>query len=357
MTVEIRGVTGSPDSADRLLVVYTGGTIGMSARADGALVPQDIGVLAAAVRPLDDLAFGVTIAAFDPPVDSASIRASHWIEIADAIVELAGDHRGVVVLHGTDTMAYTASALSFLLGGVDRPIVLTGSQRPLVERRSDAERNLVTAGAFAMLQDDLGGMAVPEVTIAFGDHLLRGNRSTKVHASSFAGFDSPNLAPLGRSGVALTVDRAAVRAASAGPVRRVGGLCSEVASLRLHPALDQATFDAVIRRPGLRGIVLEAYGAGNGPTDGWFLDGVRRARDSGVVVLVTTQCSGGAVHAGQYATGAALFEAGAVSAVDMTFEAALSKLMVLLDGRTDDEVIALLPQDLAGELTAPHDAA
>ncbi len=351
MTIAIRGVTGSADSPDQLLVIYTGGTIGMAARPDGALVPQDVSALASAVRPFDDVPFGITVAVVDPPVDSASIRASHWIEIADAIVELARSHRGAVVLHGTDTMAYTASALSFLLGGVDRPIVLSGSQRPLLQRRSDADRNLVTAGAFAMLRDEAGLCAVPEVSVAFNDVLLRGNRSTKVHTSSFAGFDSPNLAPLGRAGVALSVDRTLVREPADGPLRRVGGLCTEVASLRLHPALDKATFDAVVNQTGLRGLVLEAYGAGNGPTDAWFTDGVRRARDAGVVVLVTTQCGGGAVHAGQYATGAALFDAGAVSGADMTFEAALTKLMVVLDGRSADDAIELLKQDLAGELT------
>ena len=352
MTVEIRIVMGTADSADRLLVIYTGGTIGMAARPDGALVAQDISLLASAVRPLDDVSFGITIAQVDPAVDSASIRALHWIEIADAIVDLAGSHRGIVVLHGTDTMAYTASALSFLLTGVDRPIVLTGSQRPLIERRSDADRNLVTAGAFALLRDGSGMSAVPEVSLAFDDTLFRGNRSTKVHTSSFAGFASPNLAPLGRAGVALSVDHTLVRAPVDGPLRRVGGLCNDVASLRLHPALDAATFDAVVNRAGLRGLVLEAYGAGNGPTDAWFNDGVRRARDAGVVVLVTTQCGGGAVHPGQYATGAALFDAGAVSGADMTFEAALTKLMVVLDGRSADDAIELLQQDLAGELTA-----
>jgi len=351
MTFEVRGVAGAKGADDQVLVLYTGGTIGMAARADGALVPQDVRHLAENLRPLDDLSFGITLAAFTPAVDSSAIRPSQWIDIADAIVDLAADHCGIVVLHGTDTMAYTASALSFLLEGVDRPIVVTGSQRPLAERRSDAERNLSTAGAFAVLRNSSGAPAVPEVTIAFDDLLLRGNRARKVHASSFAGFASPNLAPLGRAGVALSVDASLVRAPASGPLRRTGGLSPDVAALKLHPALDQATLDAVLSRPGLRGLVLEAYGAGNGPTDDWFLGAITRASDAGIVVLVTTQCDAGAVHVGQYATGAALFETGAVPGGDMTFEAALTKLMVLLDRCSPAETSRLLQQDLAGELT------
>ena len=351
MTVEVRGRAGATDATDQLLVLYTGGTIGMAAGPDGALVPQDVSALAGSLHLLDDLPVGITIAAFDPPIDSAAIRPQRWLEIADAIVDLAGDHRAIVVLHGTDTMAYTASALSFLLEGVDRPIVVTGSQRPLVERRSDAERNLTAAAAFALLRDAGGAPAVPEVTVAFNDVLLRGNRASKVHASSFSGFASPNLPALGHSGVALTYEPQLVRRAGVGGLRRSGGLCTDVATLRLHPALDQATFEAVVLRPGLRGVVIEAYGAGNGPTEDWFLDGLRRASDSGVVALVTTQCHAGAVHAGQYATGAALFDTGAVPGADLTFEAALAKLMVVLDGRSYDETVELLQRDLAGELT------
>jgi L-asparaginase len=351
MTVEIRGVGGAIGADDRVLVLYTGGTIGMAARSDGALVPQDVATLATHLRPLDDLSFGITVAAFSPAMDSAAIRPQQWIDIADAIVELASDHFGIVVLHGTDTMAYTASALSFLLEGVDRPIVITGSQRPLAERRSDAERNLGAAGAFATLRDAAGGPAVPEVSIAFNDLLLRGNRSRKVHASSFAGFGSPNLAPLARAGVGLTVEEQLIRASEPGPMRRASGLCTDVAALRLHPALDQATLEAVLSRPGLRGLVLEAYGAGNGPTEEWFLGAIRRASDDGIVVLVTTQCDAGGVHVGQYATGAALFGTGAVPGGDMTFEAALTKLMALLDRNSTEETAVLLQQDLAGELT------
>ena len=351
MTVTVHGVSGNADAADRLLVLYTGGTIGMAAGADGALVPQGLGELAASMGSVVDLQIGVTVAAFDPPVDSAAIRPNQWIEIADTIIELAHDHMGVVVLHGTDTMAYTASALSFLLEGIDRPIIVTGSQRPLIERRSDAERNLITAGAFATLRTEAGEPAVTEVGLVFNDQLLRGNRSSKVHASSFEGFASPNLAPLGRAGVDIELTPPAMRAPGSGGLRRTGGLCTDVAALRLHPALDQPLLDAVLARPGLRGLVLEAYGAGNGPTEPWFLDSLRRASESGVVVLVTTQCRAGAVRVGQYATGAALFDTGAVSGGDMTFEAALTKLMTLLDRREHDEVTALLQRDLAGELT------
>lgn len=351
--VAVHGTVGPSDAEQRLLLLYTGGTIGMTTRADGALVPQDFGRLAAHLRDPDELPVGVTVAAFDDPIDSSAIRPGRWLDIADAVVDLAGDHTGVVVLHGTDTMAYTASALAFLLDGVDRPVVLTGSQRPLGERRSDADRNLYTAGAFAALQDAVGAPVVPEVTVAFGDVLLRGCRSRKVSADRFSGFASPDLPPLAHAGVSLEVTASLVRPPGTGGLRRAGSLCADVAAIKLHPALDEHTLTAVLTRPGLRGVVVEAYGAGNGPSESWFLRALEAATASGIVVLVTTQCDSGAVRAGQYATGAALFETGAVAGADLTFEAALTKLMALLDRHPADEVRRLLPVDLVGELTPP----
>lgn len=256
-----------------------------------------------------------------------------------------------MVLHGTDTMAYTASALSFLLEGIDIPIVLTGAQRPITSVRSDGRENLVTALEVASAKLT-GAPLVPEVTIFFNDVLLRGNRAVKVHASSYRGFASPNLAPLATAGVSLDFATELLRTPEPGPIRRAGGMCTDVAAILLHPALDETALVSTLSRKGLRGVVLQAYGAGNGPSEPWFLRELERASDNGITVVVTTQCLAGAVRPGLYASGAALLSSGAISGGDMTFEAALTKLMFALDRHQDPtDVRRLMQQDLRGELT------
>jgi len=220
----------------------------------------------------------------------------------------------------------------------------------VTELRSDGRENLVTALAIASLHL-CGAPRVPEVTIFFNDVLLRGNRSVKVHADSYRGFESPNFPPLATAGVSVTFAPELMRPPGSGPLRRTGGVSDAVAALRLYPGLDPSLLRAVLARPGLRGLVLEAFGAGNGPTEPWFLDPLRRAADEGVVIVLISQCRAGGVTGGLYATGSALLDVGAIPGGDMTFEAALTKLMVLVDGRPPDEVRRLMQQDLAGELT------
>ncbi len=346
--VEVLGRIG-PEGPSAF-VLYTGGTFGMGRGEDGSLAPLDLRELGVHLPFLRRLPLALTVATFPDPIDSSAMRPGDWLDIADAIVAHAPGHAGVVVLHGTDTMAYTASALSFLLEGIDIPIVLTGAQRPVTELRSDGRENLVTALAIASMH--LRGAAlVPEVTIFFSDVLLRGNRAVKVHADSYRGFASPNLPPLATAGVSIDFESSLIRAPASGPIRRNGGVSDAVTGLRLHPGIDRFVLDAVLARPGLRGLVLEAYGAGNGPSDSWFLDPLRSAVDSGVTVVVTTQCRAGGVVGGLYATGSALFATGVVSGGDMTFEAALTKLMVLTDRHAPDEVRRLMQEDLVGELS------
>ena len=348
--VEVLGHIG-PDDGPGLLLLYTGGTIGMGPGPDGALVPLDLRELGVHLPFIHRLPIGLTVATLAHPIDSAAMGTSDWIAIADAIVHHAPGHAGVVVLHGTDTMSYTASALSFLLDDIDIPIVLTGAQRPVTELRSDGRENLVTAMAIAA--GHLRGAAlVPEVTIFFDDVLLRGNRTIKVHADSYRGFASPNYPPLATAGVTIDIDTTLVRRPGSGPIRRRGGVSDDVSALRLHPGMTAPAVRAVFDRPDVRGVVLEAYGAGNGPTDAWFLGPVRSAVDRGVTVVVTTQCRAGSVIGGLYATGAALLAAGAIPGGDMTFEAALTKLMVLVDRHEPDDVRQLMQHDLAGELDA-----
>ena len=348
--VDVLGRIGPDGPA--LLLLYTGGTIGMGPGPDGALVPLDLRDLAVHLPFVHQLPLGLTVATFADPIDSSAMGTAEWLSVADAIVRHAPGHAGVVVLHGTDTMAYTASALSFLLEGIDIPIVLTGAQRPVTELRSDGRENLVTAMAIAA-GHLRGAPLVPEVAIFFDDVLLRGNRTVKVHADSYRGFASPNHPPLGTAGVTIEIDASLVRPPGTGPIRRRGGISDAVAVLRLHPGLDAHTIGAVLDRPALRGVVLEAYGAGNGPTDSWFLDPLRDAVDRGVAVVVTTQCRAGGVTSGRYATGSALMSTGAISGADMTLEAALTKLMVLADRHGPDDVRRLMQEDMVGELHAP----
>ena len=346
--IEVLGRIG-PDGPG-LLVLYTGGTIGMGPGPDGSLVPLDLRELGIHLPFVFRLPIGLTVATLANPIDSSAMRASDWLAIADGIVEHAPGHAGVVVLHGTDTMAYTASALSFLLEGIDTPIVLTGAQRPVTELRSDGRENLVTAMAIAA-GHLRGAPLVPEVTIFFNDVLLRGNGTVKVHADSYRGFESPNFPPLATAGVDIEIDSKLVRSPRTGPIQRPGGVSDAVTALRLHPGLTEHVVRAVLDQPGLRGVVVEAYGAGNGPSEEWFLSPIRSAVDQGVTVVVTTQCRAGSVIGSLYATGSALQATGAITGGDMTFEAALTKLMVLIDRHEPDEVRRLMQDDLAGELT------
>jgi L-asparaginase len=349
-TVDLLGRIG-PEGPG-VLLLYTGGTIGMAPGPDGALVQVDLRELGEHMPFVHRLPIGLSVASFRDPIDSSVMTPGDWIDIADAVVELAPGHVGVVVLHGTDTMAYTSSALSFLLEGIEVPIVITGAQRPVTELRSDGRENLVASLAIAAGHHLHEAPLVPEVTIFFDEVLLRGNRAVKVHADSYRGFDSPNLPPLATAGTVIAFNEPLVRPAGAGPLRRVRGASREVASLRLHPGIDEHAVRAVVDRPGLRGVVLEAYGAGNGPTDAWFLDPLRTASERGVVVVATTQCRAGSIHGGRYATGAALLATGAISGGDMTFEAALTKLMVLADELEPDELRTRMQEDVAGELTS-----
>jgi L-asparaginase len=231
--VEVVDTIG-PADAPAVLLLYTGGTIGMP---DGALVPLDLRDLAAHVPMAGPLPVRLTLAAFRTPIDSAGAHPAHWLAIADAIVEHSPGHVGTVVLHGTDTMAFTASALSFLLEGIERPIVVTGAQRPVTSVRSDGVQNLVTAIEVAASADPV----VPEVTIFFGDVLLRGNRATKVHADAYRAFASPNDLPLGTAGVALDVERSRLRAPGEGPLRRRAGQgCAASSSRPTAPATGRA---------------------------------------------------------------------------------------------------------------------
>lgn len=332
---------------ERVLVLHTGGTIGMvdtpegAAPVAGALGPYLDWMVESSRGDLPPIAF----IELDPPIDSANATPEEWCAIARILYDRREDHPGFVVLHGTDTMAYTSSALSFLLPSFGKPVVVTGSQIPITRTRSDGRQNLIGALLVAARPD------VAEVSLLFGEVLLRGNRAMKIDASGLDAFDSPRFPPLAELGIDILVNHALLRAPQGQPGLTAGPL-GNVAAMRLFPGFS-ASILANLCRPPLQGLVLEAYGAGNGPSDDReFLAAIDAATSQGIVVVVVTQCVRGSVQPGAYATGSALMRAGAVPGFDMTSEAALTKLAVLLGQGLDAATVAeRMQQDLAGELT------
>ena len=341
----------------RVLVVYTGGTIGMRATTASGFEPQ-AGDLTRRIENMPELAApempAVVIEECDPLLDSADMRPGDWLRIADIIARNYADFDGFVVLHGTDTMAYTASALPFMLRGLAKPVILTGSQIPIGRVRSDARDNLITSLVIAARGD------VPEVCVYFAEKLMRGCRTVKVNADRLEAFESPNYPLLGKVGIRIDIRHELLRQPLATKGGRLEPLRVQpldgpvVAALRLFPGISAEMLDNVLRPP-LQGLVLEAYGVGNGPArDREFLDVLRRATapPDDIVVVATSQCVRGSVDHSGYATGAALRAAGVRSGADMTSEAALAKLYFLIrSGLSQAEIADQIERDLVGELT------
>jgi L-asparaginase len=336
--------------ARRVAILHTGGTIGMRRGAHGYTPePGYLGGLLEGLPELHEVA-DYELIEHDPLLDSASIRPRDWLEIARIIVRRKDQFDGFVVLHGTDTMAYTASALAFMLRGLRKPVVLTGSQIPLFELRTDARENLLTALMIAAAEEP-----IEEVSLFFGGRLMRGCRSVKVSATGFDAFDSPNFPPLATAGIDITVDPRVVDRAAA-PAKSVPlpqRLDASVGALRLFPGLSAELVRNALREP-LQGLVLEAYGAGNAPVDDKeLLRAISDATARGVVIVDCTQCLRGTVDLRAYATGSALLRVGVIGGADMTVEAALAKLVYLLSTmRLTSHVRDLMGQSLCGELTS-----
>lgn len=331
----------------RIYIAYTGGTIGMK-YTDRGYVPERgyLGELMSAMPELRHPSMpDYEIHEYEQLLDSANMRPSDWSAIAADIGRNYDSYDGFIVIHGTDTMAYTASALAFQLEGLRKPVVLTGSQIPLCEVRNDARENLVTSLIVA------SRFSIPEVCLCFGTHLYRGCRSTKVDADGFDAFDSPNYPPLGDVGVDIDIHWRRVREPAGTPFRvhEIGD--PVVGALRLFPGITSQLVRNVLQPP-IQGLVLEAYGVGNAPDDPELVATIREASERGVVIVDCTQCLSGSVSLGDYATGSALARAGVVSGFDLTAEAALTKLAFLFSqGHGPDDVRELMQVDLRGELT------
>lgn len=335
----------------KVLIIYTGGTFGMTHDKSGVLVPFDFSSIVDHLPTIRNLGLEFTIFSFEQPIDSSNINPEHWREIAHIIYDNHATHDGFVILHGTDTMAYTASALSFMLPGLAKPVLLTGAQLPIIDPRSDARENLITALEIAAAKKD-GNPIVPEVCIYFDYELLRGNRTKKVESMQFDAFDSGNYPPLAKAGVKIDYNFSVIRKPEDAPIQLLEQFDSNLIILKLFPGINQATVKSIFETSGARTIILETYGSGNAPTLPWLIELIRTAINNGTLVINISQCPGGMVIQGKYETSRELEEMGVIGGADMTVEAAVTKLMVLLGNHKADQVGLLFKQNLAGELTA-----
>lgn len=338
----------------RILIIYTGGTIGMRLTPDGLAPAED---LAGQIMNMPELgqAFQekppkIDTLSYDPLLDSSDMTPKRWITIADDIQKNYAHYDGFVVLHGTDTLAYTSSALSFFIERTEKPIVITGAQLPFGIPRSDARNNLISAIEVAANMPE----AMAQVCVVFGSRILRGNRATKVSAKAYDAFDSPRYPHLGAIGIEIEYQHRRRFPVAFGNFQRQGGTPPNdcVALLKLFPGFSAATLLAVGAGENMRGIVLEAYGAGNGPSqDRQFLNAISATVKKGIAVVVVSQPLDGIVQMSSYAAGSALARAGAISGRDLTTEAALTKLYYLIAlGYSAEKIIARMKSPIAGEM-------
>ena len=315
----------------RILLIYTGGTIGMVKDFEtGALRAFNFDKLRQHIPELKQVNCSIDSISFEAPIDSSDMDPAQWVMIAEIIESKYQGYDGFVVLHGSDTMSYSASAISFMLENLSKPVIFTGSQLPIGDLRTDAKENLITSIEIAAAQHK-GFPVISEVCLYFEYKLYRANRTTKINAEHFQAFSSPNYPPLAESGVHLKFNRSLIPETSkAAPLIVSKTLVSDIAVLKLFPGITKNTVESVLRISGLRGVILETYGAGNAPTSAWFIDLLSEAISRGINIVSVTQCKGGSVIMGKYEASLLLQKIGLINGLDITTESALTKMMYLL---------------------------
>lgn len=342
------------DHNAKVLLIYTGGTIGMVENMEtGALEPFNFSHLRSNMPEIKRLNFQVETHLFEPPIDSSDMSPAVWQQIGRVIENNYDGYDGFVILHGTDTMAYTASALGLMLENLTKPVILTGSQLPVGKLRTDGKENLITALEIAADKDKAGFPIVPELCVYMQNLLMRGNRTTKVNADNFSAFTSPNYPYLAEAGLNIRYnEKFILQPDYSNPVRFNYAMNPNVVVLKLFPGISLEAVKANLNISGLRGLILETYGTGNSPSLPWFIHLLREAIDRGVVMVNVTQCLYGSVEMHRYQNGQQLEKIGVVSGWDITSEAALAKLMILLgSGEPPAEVNRLMQVSLRGEMT------
>ncbi len=331
----------------KILIIYTGGTIGMQHDKTGALKPFDFGKVSEQVPELNRLGCKLAHHAFEELIDSSNVTPDFWVKLAKTIEKNYAKYDGFVILHGTDTMAYSASALSFMLENLSKPVIFTGSQLPLGAIRTDAKRNLITSVEIAA-----GKVIIPEVCIYFNNQLFRGNRAEKFTSSMFDAFQSLNCPPLATVGVNVEFDFDLLSKPSTKKLIVHTTLEPHIGLVRLFPGITEAWMEHILSVPDLKALVMETYGSGNAPTDPKFIRALAAAIKNGLIVINVSQCSGGSVEQGKYETSKLLKEIGVISGADLTTEAALTKLMVLLGQYPNDskKVKKMMIMPICGEM-------
>ncbi len=336
-----------------ILIIYTGGTIGMKQNPEtGALIPFNFNQIEIEVPELKKFHYKLETISFNPPVDSSDISPDFWVKLAVIIKENYDKYDGFVILHGTDTMSFTASALSFMLQNIDKPVILTGSQLPIGMLRTDGKENLISAIEIAAASRN-GQPLVPEVCIFFENRLFRGNRTTKHNAEHFNAFRSDNYPHLAEAGINIKYNFAFIHY----PTNKRDliihtNLDNSIGVLKLFPGITAEFVDSVLNSPSIKAIILETFGSGNAPSPSWFLDKIRDAVNRGVIIVNVTQCHAGSVDMEKYENGLILKKAGVISGYDITFEAAVAKLMLLLGEKlTPDTIKQEMAKSMSGEIS------
>ncbi len=336
----------------KILIIYTGGTIGMVEDSEtGSLKPFDFVHLSEQIPELKKFNYHFDTHSFEPPIDSSNMAPPVWIKLAELIEKNYDNYDGFVVLHGSDTMAYTASALSFMFENLNKPIILTGSQLPIGVIRTDGKENFITAVEIAAAKEN-GKPIVPEVCIYFENKLYRGNRTNKYNAENFEAFRSVNYPLLAEVGVYIKYNYTAIHSSIEQEFRVVKKIDTNIIILKLFPGITENAVKAILSTEGLRGVVMETFGSGNAPSGKWFIDLLKEVINKGIIIYNVTQCRGGAVEIGKYETSSDLGKIGVVGGSDITTEAAVTKMMYLLGrGYTKDKIEKYLQTSLRGEMT------